>query len=227
MPSSFNLGWLSNFKILSWALNRGALCAQRFTPAQFVAVYALPITPLHSADDASAAAAPVTPSGPAAGTRSRTHGDGSAKPGGSSASLASGATSQGDAPPPAALPRRGSRGRLADDAGGPGRMAQNWAGKNLLLGVCLVALRHQLPGFIESFILGLGECFFQLRPPLARVRRYGVCSALRCPAAAQVAAADRRAAPPSAPSPGQACTCCYHSSWTVQRRWWWGWRACA
>lgn len=133
----------SSPQAISWAVNRGALCTQRFTPAQFVAVFTLPITPKVPLADASPApsgpgSVSVTPAGAAMRSSS-----------GSGSSLASSFTSGGGH-----MRKRASGGRLADDAGGPHRMARNWAGKQVILAAVLAALHFQLPGLLESLVYG-------------------------------------------------------------------------
>lgn len=113
-----------------------------------MAVYTYPVTPVVPPH------APASPahSGPAS-TRSRLA---SQPGGGSTGSLSSSLASGGPAGRGGGggLPRRGSKGRLGDDAGGSSRMAQAWAGKHLLIGVVVALLRYELPGMVESFVYG-------------------------------------------------------------------------
>lgn len=44
---AFNTAWLSSFKALAWAMNRGALADALLTPVQFIATYMAPLTPRH------------------------------------------------------------------------------------------------------------------------------------------------------------------------------------
>lgn len=201
------MGWLSSFKALSWALGRGALCSQRFTLSQFALVYSLPITPLHSPSHGSTSGGSPSPA-PAGSTRraTRSAAKASLASGASDASLTSGGGGG------AMLPRRGSRGRLAEDAGGSSTMASNWAVKNALLAAVLVALRHQLPGFLES--LAFGGCQRRLRapaPPLPSVLLLAASLvSLPSSAAAHLAHACLQA---------WACLYCCPLSWMARQRW--------
>ena len=164
---SFNFMWLSSFKALSWALDRGALCMRRFTAAQFLAVYATPITPVVSAEEAAAAHPAPTPAGPAGGTRSH-------EPSSAAAAAPADATAGGGVGSTGGkLPRRGSRGRLSEDAGSSGGMVAAWASKIVFIAILVRLLMHPLPGLLESLAYGGWV--------LSVGRRVGLCTAYRCP----------------------------------------------
>ena len=120
----FNFMWISSFKSISWAFNRGALVTQPFNFAQFLVVYAAPVTPVATdaagkptqpaeAATTSASAAAGEPSGPAPSESSKDSG-------------APAAVADGEA---AAAMRKG---RLAEDAGGTAAMLRVWATKGAL-----------------------------------------------------------------------------------------------
>ncbi|KAL4425430.1 hypothetical protein ABPG75_009446 [Micractinium tetrahymenae] len=135
--TSFNFMWLTSFKAVSWALGRGALCAQRFTPAQFLAVYAAPITPV------SAAAEPApAPSQATASTAADSNGGASGGPSGQPALTPGGSSSAGEA--------RRRRGRLEEDAGGSGRMLGAWLAKAAFIAFLVWLLQHPLPGLLRA-----------------------------------------------------------------------------
>lgn len=153
---------------ISWALNRGALCALPLTRAQFLAVFALPITPKVSEEGGAPAGS--GPGSSATASRSVT------PAGGSSTSLASGwaggfapaesatataaargkagGAGSGDGGVGPGMHRSRSGGRLADDAGGSRAMARSWAGKNVMLLAVLGALRWELPALAEALCYG-------------------------------------------------------------------------
>lgn len=146
----FNLTWLSSFKAISWALNRGPLCMPGLTPIQFLAVYAAPITPVAPAGG-PASEQPHAGKAGAAGVQST--GSGSA------------ATQQADEPPEGGrvaeayraqrMPRVGSQGRLGEDAGSSGSMLLSWLGKLALIVVMVWVMQQPLPGLARSFAYGL------------------------------------------------------------------------
>ncbi|KAL4446748.1 hypothetical protein ABPG77_007992 [Micractinium sp. CCAP 211/92] len=121
--------WLSSFKAISWALGRGALCTQHFTAAQFLAVYAAPITPVCAATDGAPA-----PSAPAAGSAPAASSDGSS-------------ASSGE--------ERRRRGRLEEDAGGPGRMLGAWLAKGGFIMFLVWLLQRPLPGMLRALAYSL------------------------------------------------------------------------
>jgi hypothetical protein len=65
-----------------------------------------------------------------------------------------GAAPGGGSPGKSSMPRRGSQGRLDEDAGGSLRMVANWAAKNLLVVAAAGLLQLDLPGLAESFVSG-------------------------------------------------------------------------
>ena len=187
---------------IAWSLNRGALCMQRLTTAQFLAVYLLPITPVangsssgNGSDAALEQLAPAptgpAPAGPASAARRRSRAAGSAD------SLASSQAGDSGAAKDGALLRPPSSGRLGDDAGGSRKLVLNWAGKNVLLLATLALFQFPLPGFVEA--LGFGES--QHCATFGWLR--GRPGTQRCRGGATPAAAGS-----SAPSPCMHCTGC-------------------
>ncbi len=124
----FNFMWISSFKAISWAFNRGALVTQPFNFAQFLVVYAAPVTPVatDAADKPAQPAEAATPSASAA----------AGEPSGPAPSVSS-----KDSVAPAAAVDGGEsaairKGRLAEDAGGTATMLRVWATKGALLLPC-------------------------------------------------------------------------------------------
>lgn len=167
-----------SLQAISWALNRGALCMLRFTPAQFVAVYLTPVTPAATDDQVVAPASAAAPSDSTSqasrpGLRRRAGATINAKLGsgsGSGASLAG--TNSSKVGGGATLPRRGSQGRLNEDAGGWEVQAAKWGAKLAFIALIVVVLQYPLPGLLESFAYGEGQGVFVC---LGSVQQVFVC----------------------------------------------------
>ena len=134
---------------LCWAVGRGALCMQHFTLPQFLAVYWTPITPAVSAP---------RPGTPAAAAKARSVAKAAANGRSSNSSSAAGGVhagkSDGGSHAGTGLPRRGSQGRLGEDAGGPGDMVAAFLGKHVFVLLLIYLLQFDLPGLVESFVCG-------------------------------------------------------------------------
>ncbi|KAL4446749.1 hypothetical protein ABPG77_007993 [Micractinium sp. CCAP 211/92] len=156
----FNLTWLSTFKALSWALNRGPLCMPGLTPIQFLAVYATPVTPVASTGQSTSGQPPASKGGAsaAAGSAGGQSSDGS---GGSAATRQAGGGEppQGgrvaEAYPAQRMPRVGSQGRLGEDAGSSTGMLLSWLGKLALIAIMVWVMQQPLPGLARSFAYAL------------------------------------------------------------------------
>lgn len=114
--------WISSFKAISWAFNRGALVTQPFNFAQFLVVYAAPVTPVATGSGA-AAAKPAAAAEPSTSTAGEPAGPAPSENSKDSGSAAAPAAADGGA---AAAVRKG---RLAEDAGGTSTMLRVWATK--------------------------------------------------------------------------------------------------
>lgn len=206
---SFNFAWLSSFKALSWALGRGALCAQRYTAAQFMLLYAAPLTPVAASDGAApagAAPAAAVTAAPAASTKAAPE---PAGPSPASSQPAASAGSAGAAPAvqqdveqhkraaaqqqqqaeSEQAARRG--GRFAEDAGGGVAMARNWTAKVAFIALLVWLLLHPLPGPLRAFAYGEAGAGAgskgggrpergRLGPPKGSVRHCCCCGAASC-----------------------------------------------
>ncbi|EFN57210.1 hypothetical protein CHLNCDRAFT_143650 [Chlorella variabilis] len=135
--------------VFSWAVNRGSLCMQPFSPSQFVAAYIFPITPLIGSTTGSPPLSttatdgmPAEPVAAAATDSKAANGSGSS--GG-----------DGDGAAQAAQPRGASKGRLSEDAGSLNAMLAAWLAKNAGIAFLVWLLQHPLPGLLESFVYGL------------------------------------------------------------------------
>lgn len=120
---SFNFMWISSFKAISWALNRGALVTQPFNFVQFLVVYAAPVTPVATAP-AGAAGKPAAAAAAAAATAAVGEPAGPA-PAESSKDSAAAAPATADGGAAAEV----RKGRLAEDAGDTSTMLRVWATK--------------------------------------------------------------------------------------------------
>lgn len=96
-----------------------------------------------------------------------------------------------------AMPRRGSQGRLEEDAGGPLRMVASWLAKNVLVAVAAGLLQLDLPGLAESFVSGAWPQ--QAADKVLPVRQPFAAAAAASPAALCLARL------PLAPTPLAAC----------------------
>lgn len=121
--------WISSFKAISWALNRGALVTQPFNFVQFLVVYAAPVTPVANGSGA-AAAKPAAAAEPPTSTASEPSGQAPSETSKDSGSAATPAVADGGA---AAGVRKG---RLAEDAGGTSTMLRVWATKGACRCTC-------------------------------------------------------------------------------------------
>ena len=135
-------------QVFSWAVNRGSLCMQPFSPSQFVAAYIFPITPLIGSTTGSPPLSttatdgmPAEPVAAAATDSKAANGSGSS--GG-----------DGDGAAQAAQPRGASKGRLSEDAGSLNAMLAAWLAKNAGIAFLVWLLQHPLPGLLESFVYG-------------------------------------------------------------------------
>jgi hypothetical protein len=137
---------------LSWAVGRGALCTQTFTPAQFLATYVFPITPL--AAEAGLHATPALAS-LAAGASSEAVNDNPALPQTPEASGTAASVHAPEASPGTPVELRGGTGRLGDDAGSWAGMLAAWLAKAAMIAILVWLLQQPLPGLLESFLLGL------------------------------------------------------------------------
>ncbi|KAL4425431.1 hypothetical protein ABPG75_009447 [Micractinium tetrahymenae] len=165
--ATFNLTWLASFKAVSWALNRGPLCMLDLTPVQLLAVYATPLTPAASDNQAAPPRLPPTKAATSAAAAT-TSGHGNGGLGTSSGGNDSGTMQQqsgSSEPPPGRraaeayrarrMPRVGSQGRLNEDAGSGAGMLLTWIGKLALIAAMVWVMQQPLPGLLQSFAYGL------------------------------------------------------------------------